>query len=210
MKKTGGHEQSRRHQIINNRSHLWTRLFKPLVESRKKIHPLARATSRCVAKDLRDGSLESLAIYICAGRDIYAGGIAEELVRLLEGNSDETSYRIAVIRHHDLHTRSGIKKRNKGFASEADRAVAAHAEILAVQFKKQSYVIGETAKFFAMSASSVRRAIERVAAADLIEREAAGADVNARKASATREKLKEKLAARISAARIHSRVEDTD
>jgi hypothetical protein len=210
MTKTGSGGQNSRHQIIKKRSRLWTRRFKPLIETNKKVHPLARATSRCVAKDLREGSLESLALYLKAGRDIFAGGIAEELVRLLEGSGDETSYRVAVIRHPDLQRRSGIKKSAGVFASQADRAVAAYAEMSALKMKKQMSVVNATGEHFAMSASSVRRAIERVAAANIIEREAEAVAVQARKASAAREKLKEKLAARIEAARMCARSQDAD
>lgn len=136
----------------------------PRIKS-KPAHPLV------VIGDLRAGSLSSLDAYLKKHRGIRDREVALELRKLLSGSSARSRFRMVVVDHPDLPADRGGRPKSKTQAPNSEEL-----EIVD-EYRAQFDVFGkieiareETAKVFSVSVTTVKRAQDKVEAAEAREK----------------------------------------
>jgi hypothetical protein len=135
--------------------------FEPFIESSKrlltKIHPLI------VLADLRRGSLASLDKYIAQEGGIPDRHVAIELRKLISGSAQRSPFRLEIVEHPDGPKNTGGRPASdRHGCMERDRIIAARHEQVLAEVQKAWLATEQVAAEFALSPSTVRRAIRSV------------------------------------------------
>lgn len=128
-------------------------------------HPLV------VIGDLRAGSLASLDAYLKKHRGIPDKEVALELRKLLSGSSARSKFRMVVVDHPDLPADRGGRPKSKTqvpSSEELDMVDEYRAQFDV--FGKIEIAREETAKVFSVSVTTVKRAQDKVEAAEAREK----------------------------------------
>lgn len=139
--------------------------FRKLVKTDKQIDLTAVNHELIVARDLKKGSLRSLAAYIVANEGIPDPSVALALVKLLAGSADQTPFRLAIIRHPDLapNEKPKVEAVTKIKPPSAlDYEIAAFCKEHSLDEKQKMWVIEDAHKKFSVSKYAVREARRRV------------------------------------------------